>query len=448
VGHRPMIRAVRDERGLTLVELLLALVILGIILAATAGALISFGQTSVLNERRVQVTAHLTRAHEQLQAIPWDELVLYDNEVSGHTDTDGVVYPGLNTVGVDLSTDPPTFGGEDLVTIAGPNDPFCEPGDVACDRLTFVPLSFEQVEIDGRPHDIFTIITEVDRTGDGLADVRRFTTIARWNVLGRSFEQLFESERAPTADEVEPPVVPSVLSYIAEPGIVGIDTATGLNEFSITLRARFSVGMDDVEVRFGVWDGTELVSTVLPLTNTIVEDGEAVGWEAVIEPGDYAFTLGEQSFILVGTRGGVESSSSRSILFVDATTLSPQPVVRGDVQVFPSTVEVGQNGKDKDRLCQTLTIEAIVDGLLPGGSVRAIDSLNQAGNQMDGPATITGTGDVFRLQFTAGQVSPWTSLPVNEVFEIVASNDDVSSSPVTTDTVNIRAVTTTNKQCP
>ena len=60
------------EAGFSLIELMAAMLILGVILSAMASALISFSVTTVTNERRVQATAFLTRQHEQLQSISWD----------------------------------------------------------------------------------------------------------------------------------------------------------------------------------------------------------------------------------------------------------------------------------------------------------------------------------------------------------------------------------------
>jgi type II secretory pathway pseudopilin PulG len=62
--------------------MLVAMLILGVLFAGAAGALISFSQASVNNERRVQSTALLNRLHEELQALHWDNAVLYDEELA------------------------------------------------------------------------------------------------------------------------------------------------------------------------------------------------------------------------------------------------------------------------------------------------------------------------------------------------------------------------------
>jgi prepilin-type N-terminal cleavage/methylation domain-containing protein len=449
----------------TLVEMLLAILILGVVLSATASSLIGFTKASVVNERRVEATALMQRLHEELQAIPWEDAGIYDDEIDMLITAD---------IGVDVSSDPSVephgFGtpSAPIVTLEAESHVGCPTDEPKCGRLTTVPVPFrDDYKIDDIEYEVYTIVTEIERAASSSPKVRRFTTIVRWEILGTGYEQVFESERAPTANEDGLNVIPLVLQFLAEPGLAPVEASTPPADPAvayvphntivapISLSARFNVDVTDVVVSYVALDGNDVDDE---FEQEMVEG--PVGYSLQLDADTIRVLEAETEllFRVEAMYGTIPVSEVRAIALVPQADLGTMPVVSNVIattsNVVPTRLTIGRNGQDRDRLCDTLTITASVNGLYDSseglGSALAIFNVStSSGTPMQRPASITPSVTVpVSLQLTAGQVSPWTRAQ-QEQFNVVATNPDGGRSLlVSSGLVDVAYVTTANGQCP
>lgn len=446
------------EAGFSLIELMAAMLILGVILSAMASALISFSVTTVTNERRVQATALLTAQHEQLQSIPWERAFIYSDDAAD-----------LAPLGINLVPNPPMVDGEPLVVEEGPDVSACdfedEDTDEDCGRLTFVPKAQEIVEVDGRDYEVLRAVTWDESLGSGRA-VKRFTTLVRWEVRGRFIEQTFESTRAGTAAELGNPDLPEVVSLIVSPGTVQLDAA-GRSLAEVSVRITYGRGITSAELAYTAYQDDSPVLRKVPMTAIdFDDDSKPFAFEAFIPADSDTFLVEDQDLVATGMDGLNPVVASRTVSFIEMTSGGAAPEV---TSVIPnlSHVEVGTKGASEGRLCQTLTVRARVY-YLEGGSVPGTVTANYivgtaTGASMDGPATITGN-DEFLLTFPAGELSPWKptaatyagnsgnikdpAVDVTDRFDVVAENPDGAASTIKTSAgVVFRAKTSNGGLC-
>lgn len=434
--------------------MMVAILVLGVVLAALASSLISFSAMSLTNERRVQATAFLTRLHEQLQSIPWDQAAIYD----GETDD-------LEPLEINLESDPPTISGEPLVVLGGPDNSGCPVDDPECGRLTFVPQAFDVVEIDDREYELYQAVTWDVDAGDGQV-VKRFTTLVRWKVWGRVSEQRFESTRAATVSDLDASTLPEVLSLLVSPNTVPLDDS-GQNQSDIEVRITFERGITSASLQYTATESGNPVLRTVAMTGTDYQDAKPYAFEATIPTGSEVFLEGEQDLIVVGLDGSDQISAVRTVTFVETGSGSLPPDVTS-ATVNRTFVEVGTNGADDGRLCQELTVQASVDHLVaspvPGTVVANYVAATGTGADMNPPGTITGTYDLFTRSFAAGSDSPWKPTPptyagqsgniknervdVTDRFDVIAENPDGSASGIeSTEQVTFRAKTSNGGLC-
>jgi prepilin-type N-terminal cleavage/methylation domain-containing protein len=407
----------QDEHGLTLIELMLSMFLLSIILAATAGSLITFSRASVDNEHRVKATGVVTRLHEELQSRPWDDAVLYEDEIGP-----------LAAIGVDTAT--ATFEGEDLVTISGPG---CDVTDPDC-RIETVPLASETVDVDGRDYEVLRVITWTEPDGVAPEAVKRFTTIVRWQSLGRTLEERLDSTRAPVPGEVPVAVSPSVQFLIA-PQDVPL-TASSRNAGPISLTVDFT-GMGYIsgaKVRYrhaGLAEGDPSVEL------TLAREGATERFTGTIAADAHQWVEGTQTFEAIGQAGVNEVGTNAAVTFLPPGFI-PDPTVAPVITestASSASITVGRQGSVDNRLCATVTVEARIDGLGPGSTVLATyKPAGSASISMSPVSTpISNTSALFRATFPRHTDSPWSptaSNPETEVFNIVAQTEDGRTSTV------------------
>jgi prepilin-type N-terminal cleavage/methylation domain-containing protein len=427
-----------SEAGLTLVEMLVAMVIVGIVFAGAASALMNFSVASKNSERRVQATALMTEVHEQLQALPWDDAVLHEEELGP-----------LGEIGL-LATDAEgydTFDGERLVTIPGG----CP--DVVTDdcRRIGTPLvegwgDDAPVRIDGHEYEIYRAITEVTGRGDPddpaqFADeLRRFTVVVRWQLLGRWYEARLDSERAATATDLHTgprevvafDVLPSSIE-LAEDGVD--PDVQWLNAARFRLDAVFptaDVGtVSSVRAVLPTAQGPEEVDlakvTIAPRV-----------YRLVIDPGTYAFTPdATQEIELKWLADSQPRETSVSVTFT-APPASPTPPMTGVVStasLSTNVLEVGRTFPTDHRLCNSLTIYADVNGLQVTDSVVArFNPADSASRTLEG--NLTGGAGNVSFTFAAGTPSPWrpqSGESIVDTFRISIVNEDGTRESVVVD---------------
>lgn len=159
--------AMAREDGVSLIEMLAAVLILGVALAAFVSSTVSSLQATQRDHRLVVANALATEVVESLQGLPWEQAALYEDEA-------------VTALGGT------TYEGEDLVLIPGPRD-----------AASLVPEPVQNnVVRDGFQYDIRTAITWVDDEADNDAsgndetgdrdDYKRFVVELEWSLRGKT----------------------------------------------------------------------------------------------------------------------------------------------------------------------------------------------------------------------------------------------------------------------
>jgi len=427
---------VTADDGLSLVEMLVAILLLGVILTAAASSLVQFMRTAADNERRVQATALMNSLHEEFQALPWREAVVYEGELEELLESeDG--FEGL-------TSDPLwEFEGEELVTLPGP---------VEGARRTEVPeVTIVPETSDGRHYDVIRFVTWSDRD----AGIKRFTTIVQWSLYNRTYQERFFSERAATATEAGDPERPRVVQFQVGPSpmqLVDLSPAENAGQISVTVR--FSSGVDSAVVRYQSIDvlndgSLVLVDSDLPLAPYITDENErGVAWSGTIDAESRTFPSGTRDFRVIGTLGAETFNGSTSIVFTD----DGDP---GEVNITASVLSRTTVCLDEDdRFVNDVTVTAFVDGLEPDNyNVTATFSTNGSPkSQSLNPVyeeTFTETGAEFRLVLEAGTdhgFRPTDSNPDKTDFVINALHPE-SGDSATDSTGTLSVLSNTSTGC-
>ncbi len=455
---------------MSLVEVLVALLLLGVVLSAAASSLIQFSRTATDNERRVQATALMNRLHEELQALPWEDAVVYEDELAellADGDLDG------------LDEGPPwTLDHQELVTLPAPSG----------EGRPAVPEVWETVTIDDRDYDIIRLVTWSDRD----PSIKRFITIVQWRLYDRVYEERFFSERAPTGTEAGDPERPRVVQFQVGPSPMGlVDLGAdqpAQNADDILVTVRFSEPVDSALVRYRSVDVVSdedpvLVSRELPLTPYISDPddtGHHIAFRGTIPLESRTFPNGGRDFEAVGFLGSEEYIGRTSMVFTDGA-LEPEDVGEeaeetspdddgeegdedatdpypelGDVDITSITVhrQVLKNSAQgvcndvENRFVDAIVVEAVIDGLDPdaysvsvtysaGGSPRSQTMI------ADAPETFGGTNALFRLTLEADTDHDFRPVGNNDNQAVDETDFVVSATRPGSDSTDIRASGTT-----
>ncbi len=400
---------------MSLVEVMVAILLLGIILSAAASSLIQFGKTAAQNERRVQSTALMNRLQEELQGVPWQDAAIYEE------DLDALLADGLEGLTKDDATGRWEFDGEEVVVLDGPGTGDRRPGVPSATR----DLDGAPYDVDGRSYDVVKLVT----WSDPVAGVKRFTSIASWTLYDRTYEERFLSERAATSTEAGDPERPRVIQFDVGPSPMLLETVSPLkpaqNSGDIRILVRFSEGVSTAKLQYTayVWqevapvDGEpqyeRIAETRAPTLEPKLSDGTGkyLTFEWTIAAGTETFEGGTSEFRVVGDPGAeVESRGITTMSFLGDGSSDPdaptpgEPVDVNGVGFSPTEVCVDNRGL----LTKTVTIDAIVDGLGPENHQVTLDLNN-------GSETITRS---------MAPVAPDTFGPVDAKFRVVLAQGE------------------------
>lgn len=415
---------------MSLVEVLVAILLLGVILSASASSLIQFSRSAADNERRVQATALMNRLHEEMQALSWADAVVYEEELQALLDafedeTAGEEWTGTSAI-EGLSHDGTTwsFEGEELAVLPGPG---------TAGRRTAVPAVHEPdgVVVDGRAYEVVRLITwsETD------AQIKRFITIVRWRLYNRVYEERFFSLRAATATEAGNPEHPRVVQFHIGPSPMVLedlgDDAPAQNAEDIQVLVRFSRGVDSARL---LYESVEVVSfpdvlqlqpRELVLSPYITDfEGRHVAFRGAIPAGTGTFPVGTWPFLVEGELGAETYRGQTAMEFIGGSIapedvgLEPQdpvsqpdpegdpylgPIVIDWVTLVPTTVCTDADGN----LVDDVTVTTLIRGLEHDNAVVSIAySAGGVGGsqtmQADAPGTFGPEGATFRLVLEAG----------------------------------------------
>jgi type II secretory pathway pseudopilin PulG len=197
--------AIASEEGYSLAEMMVAIMVLGFVLSGLASVLITSISATVMNERETRATAYAQQAIEQLQSVDWDFAGLYTDDIAA-----------APTSWSDRLSDPGFYDGLQLVTIPGPTP--------AAARVDSVPPPTRTISDAGVDYQVHRFVTWVDRSGDGVADTRRFTVVAEWDDRGADRGITLTAERAPTQGDMEATAGGArILQMTIDPQTVGLD---------------------------------------------------------------------------------------------------------------------------------------------------------------------------------------------------------------------------------
>lgn len=234
-----LLRRRGDEDGMSLVEMMVAILVLGIALAALAQALISSLRATREAQSTQVVTAAAMEMIEELHARDWNEATLYEADIST-----------ADTRWSHRVASDGTFEGLELVTREGPT--------TNADRNDEIPQPSWTETRDGITYTFDFYPVWVNRsadTGDGAVDTKRFVVITSWDDPIRGGQELrTAAERAPTQGEAASNSVGArfLLKY-ATPDPVDADPAVGTLE-RIDFKARTNVDLTGTVTATMEWD--------------------------------------------------------------------------------------------------------------------------------------------------------------------------------------------------
>ena len=339
-GSHPAGQRATDD-GLTIVELIIALVLVMIVFAALAATLISAFSAQRSNEIRVRATALANEAIEEMSTIPWASMGLYvnDGDLPDFVDDD------------DEPIEDATFEDELIVLLENDEGP--------------VPAHRSTVTIDTREYTItrwITWVEEPDDEGDeGVLslDLRRMVAIVSWEVGG--------SERSIRTDGLRSPNPADLLDLEISfdsivPNKVGLFSPGHSDRYENKEKFDATVTVGDV--------GASLVLTfrdrdgaLRTITTSNTPDGADFERVFTISQNAFRFPHGAHAFTVTATgEDGQVSSDSRAMNFYQDLEVQPIDVTQDGEST--TTIEVCRDG-DQLTLEGDVVIDVGVWGLTP-----------------------------------------------------------------------------------
>ena len=374
-------RRLAADDGVSLVEMLVAVFVVGLVLAAMVSTTITSLAAASRDEQRVRVTAVANRALEELQSLPWDRTGLYPSD------------PGFVA---QLEAGFPTVS---LAMPGGVRDPL-------------VPLPTETLAppANGVPITLRRHVAWVDSPVDGVGinpagcppaggydtdcdirDSKRLVVELSWTSRDRTQSMRVEGLRSPTPEERALSPFSHQLTQLA-PSVVLLD-ADNRNLSPIQIQTVTSQPATSVTASYRVLDASNGTVTVTEfLTNT----NAGRTWQSTIPAGARRWTNGEELFTFVATgTGGAQEVIAGRVLFVrDVALIS--------VTSAPATLRIGAGGE----LCGDATLTATVEGVTASDFVSGTWMTSAYPTEAFEFFSPTLAGAVFTLVVPDGTVFP------------------------------------------
>lgn len=237
------------EHGVSLIEMLVAILILGVVLAAFASSMAGSLRAVTSDQRLVGANALATEIVEEIKGLPWEQAALYQAEAESQL---GVT----------------KLSGENLVLIAG-----ARPGGGSA-----VPEPIRTFTRNGVAYTVTVHITWVDDDADGQGptdatgdrdDYKRITVDLAWQTRGHGRDLRVAALRA--AETAERPL------RVDAPDEIDLDTSA-CNVQQVVLNASTLDTAQRVEVAFKDRNG---VTASVDLTHS----GDARTWSTTLNSG-------------------------------------------------------------------------------------------------------------------------------------------------------------------
>lgn len=373
-------RLAADDDGISLVEMLVAILILGIVLSAMASTMISSIIAVNRNERLTRATQLGNEALEELQTLDWDRVGLYSSDVAAAPQFGGTTQ----------------FEGEDVVVI---------PDESPADAL--VPLATEPVTRDGVAFELQRAITWTN-AGVGAADYKRFVATLSWNDRGTPAELRVAGTRAPAPTEVVP-VFGATLSVDATS--VSYD-ATGTTATPSTLT--FTAVADPAADAFPSLTWEDAAGVDQPLSPPMTSIDGNVTWTTTVDTGSLGLPAGSVVVTFRATR--VLDVAEASVTLAVTYDGTPPTITVRDLelsQAGKTPICVKTSGPNAGKPQPDLTITADIEGL---------------GSSDQGYVGVGWTGEpqIFDMNWV-------TDNPGGSLFELVVSNAGTFPLPTPSD---------------
>lgn len=295
----------RDDDGLTLVEMLVAIFVIGLVLMAMASVAIASMRSVQASERTVRASQLGQEILEEYLALPFEDMGLYTSDAEGHW-------------GSELK-----FEGSDIVILG---DPLV--------KNPRVPQALRTVERDGIVYTIETAIVweeDLDRDLEPVDQAyKRAIVELTWTLHGTTRSHRVEAHRSPTPLE-QPLAVTITPDVVAIKWIPSDPASQGQQEEPFTIRVVAFEKQSKVEVIWVQRDGT----TVSPPEQLTSSDGHV--WTRTFNNRRFANggTLFEVTGTVQGTPDKVSTTIGRALFLhplqlpADRTTVPPQIVFDG-----------------------------------------------------------------------------------------------------------------------
>ena len=366
-------QAADDELGFTLIEMMVAILLLAIIFAAMVSVIITSLTSMQREEQRVRATQLAQEELEYLRAIDWDCAAI------DSTDPDySATYNGNTTVVLDPAecsdTSPRTLIAQDPSPTARP--------------------------VDGIDYTVTRNIYWIDDPADGTAavgtdsdpqDYKEFRADIAWTFRGEAYTYANTSTRVPTIEEVplDPPPASTTFEITSlEVDPVSVGTTAGATTSTITVIAETSQPASSVTL-------TVPSSSYGSAALSDISSGAGVRWQKTIPAGSTAFSNGDHDFVVsaVGSLGS--DTETETVTFAEAPAVTPV-TIKTPLLSPGAPLCVGGSS-----LHQNVTVTVDIDGVTVTDEVK-VSWTDKAGTAAPSSATPTANGARFTATIPAG----------------------------------------------
>lgn len=361
---RSIRRLTGDQQGFTLIEMMVAILLLAIIFAAMVSVIITSLTSMQREEQRVRATQLAQEELERLRAIEWDCAAIDSSD------------PDYNA----------TYNGNTTVIL----DPAeCGDPSVAPDPSPTVRA------VDGIDYTVTRNVYWIDDPADGTAatgtdsdpqDYKEFRADIAWAFRGETYTYANTSTRVPTIEEVplDPPPASTTFEITSlEVDPVSVGTIAGATTSTITVIAETSQAASSVTL-------TVPSSSYGSAALSDISSGAGVRWQKTIPAGSTAFPNGDHDFVVsaVGSLGS--DTETETVTFAEAPATVPvtikTPLLSPDEPLCVGGSSLHQN----------VTVTVDVDG------VTIADDVDLSWTDKTGSATVSPVGATANgARFTA-----------------------------------------------
>lgn len=370
-------RRLAHDDGISLVEVLVAMLILMVVLTAMANTLITSLFAITNNERQSRGTQLGNELLEQLQALPWDTVGFYTSDSPSTAEGTPVIVGATRDA------------LEEAVT---PHPDGCTYGEAVAG---VPPVERESVERDGVCYDVERAIVW-ENHGDG--DYKKFIVTVSWAVGSRPRTARVAATRAPAPGDGIP-VFAAELDVDATEVTYNVDQ-TAATPSTLTFTATLTSPADSPVSL--TWDDA---GTAVPTSPAMTSSDGGLTWTTAVDMTAAPWDPGDVIFTFTATAGESEAQDQVTVTFtqegappvveVRSLTLS-QP---GPPTKTPICVK-GGNGSNAGKPDPNLFVDIDVRGLgsVDDGRVK-VSWTDQSVAQIANYETVNAAGDgaVFRL---------------------------------------------------